>query len=516
MFYIEFPIDSFPNYFPDIELMIKQNTKVKSVLLPFCFCLMSACYDPITTKEILLMLLNDYQRDTSFDQDILHLIYEIPSLPSLNSTMTVYFPKTQVRLRSINSIELNNIFINEIILRFDNEALTIILSSLLIENKVILVSNDHSLLYEISLGLKAMIYPFKWRGTFIPLITEDSVKYTQSFIPFIMGIDRTIFTNALQLKLFNNESDILIIDIDNKSISLLTPNAIITQYNKETIKNEIANYPISDYLNSKLLNKSNMSKEDIKDCLLKAISKLLINYQSYISFVGSNVLFNQTCFVSSIDNANESYSHFYSELTSTQQFNEFLQEHEKEEFKHFNSLCVVKEKNGHSIDTLSNNDDDAIKGSIHNNDNWEGNGDCVDNDYNLFPFFFKVTKHYYSNKTQIESDIKNYYNSLKDNNNDNTDFIDFVLFEDAFIRFDLIFKNTHPKELRLYNCLIDQEENNNSDSQSLSSSQARVDTVENDNNNNTDNGNKPLRNSNRSIRSSTASKTNKSVPCNYK
>ena len=79
-----------------------------------------------------------------------------------------------------------------------------------------------------------------------------------------------------------------------------------------------------------------MESIEIRYVFLLMMVDLIGTYQSYTSIVGDTNLFSQTCFISSKP---KQYEEFYSELTSTQQFNQFIQFCSEKEYDEFNNLC---------------------------------------------------------------------------------------------------------------------------------------------------------------------------------
>lgn len=59
---------------------------------------------------------------------------------------------------------------------------------------------------------------FRWIHTCIPVLSEELIKYLQSFMPFIMGIDLFMFNYASEY--LNEEENIYIINISTDNITI--------------------------------------------------------------------------------------------------------------------------------------------------------------------------------------------------------------------------------------------------------------------------------------------------------
>ena len=84
------------------------------------------------------------------------------------------------------------------------------------EQKIIFHSKNIQSIPKIINCFLNLLHPLEWSNTLIPLLSYDMIKYTQSFMPFIMGMDTDFLPLAKEY--MQENSGIYIIDIDNNQI----------------------------------------------------------------------------------------------------------------------------------------------------------------------------------------------------------------------------------------------------------------------------------------------------------
>ena len=99
---------------------------------------------------------------------------------------------------------------------FSTENIVIIYHLILLEQKILFISKSASTLSKILECFKSVIYPFIWCNSFVSVLSEDLLKFLQCIIPFMMGIEDSLFIQGKEF-LENNE-DVYIVYIDKNSI----------------------------------------------------------------------------------------------------------------------------------------------------------------------------------------------------------------------------------------------------------------------------------------------------------
>ena len=402
VFYLKFKKEEVPIYFDKIDIIDKCNSDVVSI--PFAFTLISShsslkSFEPILKDLFFLYKTKLYNTD-DFDNELVHLIYEVPS-PLPNSSYMIFLPYFNTAIKShIQGGKLHNdyhhILKKTIFSKLSVKSIISIFVCLLTEKMMIFLSESSNDLIVIIESFLSLIYPIKWASTYIPILSQDSLQYIQSFIPFVMGITYEVYNNIGEYK--NTSNDLCIIDIDKDTI-ILKNNKNIEEY-----------FPIYDRMCHSLNKYQEMSSIEIYEIFLSSMIELIGSYQLYTSIVGESNLFNQTCFVQSKESQ---YHSFYTELTSTQQFLMFIQNCDDSEYNDFNSRC---------------------KGSLSTSEN-------IDN-YVLYPYFFPIDKETSEN---ISKSINMYYSSMTKSKK-----ISYYMTTEAYIRFSLIMKNYIPTQLKRY------------------------------------------------------------------
>lgn len=322
------------------------------IFVPYCFTLISSSPNvkalQVSIESILKTLGNALNSKESFSQSsslqlleelLIHLIYELPASP-LNSH--IYFnlpftankieiqgplmeklPKTSFEASSIFTLSIENIIIAHYLT--------------LMEQKILFLSpnNEYNSLTQISEVFVSLLYPLRWVNTYIPVLSEDLVKYLQSFMPFIMGLDENLLKIASE---YMDTEAIYIVDLkkdavynskDKKKLDVKSLCKVLPIFPEEnfqfltrelkSIKNYWEKVKKDKKTSQNLLYKLNM---DIKDTFAKSMMILFGDYKNFTSFIDNVPFFNSNSFIA---NRKSTTINFYNDLTQTQIFRHFLQ-----------------------------------------------------------------------------------------------------------------------------------------------------------------------------------------------
>lgn len=207
------------------KLQIIEKLSVKdTIYIPICFTLISK-FPYLKLMEKTLESLIKVSIDTKLNQDDLlkflsHIIYEVP-VPPNDKKLIFYLPHL------INPLELHPLMQNE--RRLNNFNVKIILDLLSIENiimvfnlmvmeqKIIFIHEDREKLSEVIDCFLSLLYPFKWTHTNIRILPDDYLKFLESFLPFIMGMEENSFSN---IKCFSEDDSQIIYVLNIRKNSL--------------------------------------------------------------------------------------------------------------------------------------------------------------------------------------------------------------------------------------------------------------------------------------------------------
>jgi hypothetical protein len=320
--------------------------------IPQCACLISKYPYTKQMESTLELLINLYTEEKFKLEDlykaILYITREIP-IPPNNKRLIFYLPFTNTSLEIVGPIykelPLTNNNLLAILEIFSIENIITIQYLMLTEQKVLFISDDPEQLTNIIDSFVSLLYPFEWIHTYIPILSEDMIKYLQSFMPFIMGIEEYMLETA---KEYLDESENTYLVYIRKNYIDVSSNHKGRRFmkRKELIK-DLPDYPVdieTDLTNSiknfkKILDKHKGSTKDLEMCFRKlfinSFANIIGDYMKYLSFLDDIPLFNSDSYISQRPKNSKL---FCGEFIQTQIFRNFLQCEEREEFSYFKKV----------------------------------------------------------------------------------------------------------------------------------------------------------------------------------
>ncbi|EFA86527.1 WD40 repeat-containing protein [Heterostelium album PN500] len=100
----------------------------------------------------------------------------------------------------------------------DIKNVLLLFKCILMEEKIVIISSQYSLLTSISEILSSLLHPFTWPHVYVPILPELLLEYVYSPFPFIMGIHKSYSHNILNEE--NLMSEIVVADLDNNIVML--------------------------------------------------------------------------------------------------------------------------------------------------------------------------------------------------------------------------------------------------------------------------------------------------------
>ena len=399
IFFIQFEYKEFIKYFKEYEninikssTIISKNINNNTIFIPFAFSLISKIYNLENFNKILndvyTVFYSSQMDNDTFDNELIHLIFELPS-PPINSKIKLYLPYSDMEIKS--NIYENKIFnnLNYYHILFQKNCYSIcfiikIFILILLEKKVLIHSSKQNKIYETIEVILNLIYPLKWVNVYIPLIPDENINLIlQSFLPFIVGmIHQSFFNCANKIEKLNSGNNNQNEKYDNIFvINLDTENILPTKTINELV-NICPIYEIIEEKYHKEKDNGEINSDKIRNIFLEGMVDAIGDYERYTSKLGENNLFNQKIF---LRNKEKKYYNFYQDITSTQQFYQFINEINNNDIY----FSEFKEK----IKNLKNSKNKTIlkKNSLNllNNKNKEFYDDIYLDEYNLYTYFFK-------------------------------------------------------------------------------------------------------------------------------
>ena len=95
----------------------------------------------------------------------------------------------------------------------DVENLILVLTLVLLEQKVVFHSGRPALLTAVGEAIKSVLFPLKWQCTDIPMCPLSLATYIQAPVPFIIGIDSRYMMMAEEFP-----DDVAFVDLDTNTM----------------------------------------------------------------------------------------------------------------------------------------------------------------------------------------------------------------------------------------------------------------------------------------------------------
>jgi len=152
-----------------------------------------------------------------------HIINQVP-VPYKNQKIKFYSPVKANPIKLVNPFILNstNFKPDNIFEYFSVENIITIFYLSLLEQQLLFIDNDHSLLSSISYLFTNLTYPMSWIDTYIPILSLSSISFLQSIVPFIMGSSEFLVNYAINNSYIGEQTSprVSFIHIKNNLISM--------------------------------------------------------------------------------------------------------------------------------------------------------------------------------------------------------------------------------------------------------------------------------------------------------
>lgn len=127
------------------------------------------------------------------------------------------FPlKISITNSSVISSIGNNYLSICLLLRFNPEQIFTLIHAIKTEKKILFFSSFSDTIFPVINSFLDLIYPYEWSNTLIPLLSSDMLKYVQSFMPYIMGVNINLLYKVIDF--LDESSEVIVVDIDSSII----------------------------------------------------------------------------------------------------------------------------------------------------------------------------------------------------------------------------------------------------------------------------------------------------------
>ena len=355
--------------------LCEQLGYIDTIFIPYCICLISKYPYVQEMKQCLQSIYTIIKNEEKAKSDvvindlIMYLINAIPIpakdtrikflLPYFNNTIDLECPK-------LDDINIMNLSASSLLKHFSIENLIIIFKLLISEKKILLIDNDYERLSTVADGLVSILYPFNWVHTYIPIMSDQMLKYLETFLPFLNGINESLM--PLVTKVFtegemtdDDEVFLIYIRATNNQIrlssSLKGKNIKLEKYLQDYIpplpsslekelRNKLkkAKYELDDIEKNKKKNtieNKQACELNIRDAFIDLFVEMFQDYASYLRFVEEEPVFNKSLYLEKKSNNEKK---FYNEILDTQLFQQFTQNVVKEGMNYFNNKITLHEQ----------------------------------------------------------------------------------------------------------------------------------------------------------------------------
>ena len=305
------------------------------VYIPQAICLVSrypyAKQMETCLESILRMIIDSNVTNDEIYKFIQHLTCEIPVPPS-SGKMLFFVPYNHQHIEIFGQKDLPLMNFNPVKLfdYFEVEEIITIHHLMLLEQKFLFVSKNISRLSEVTEIFLHVLFPMNWINAYIPVLSEELIKFLQFFSGFIMGIEESML--KLAAPYLDTEENIYIVNIDKGTIESNQTNKKGKKINRRRLSKSIPELPESNYkeLSNELKKlKKNLGKLEkssnkaFRDIFIKSMVMLFGDYKKYVSYIEDSPLFNTEILLKHRPSSSKA---FYEELTQTQIFRYFLQQ----------------------------------------------------------------------------------------------------------------------------------------------------------------------------------------------
>ncbi|RNA39384.1 suppression of tumorigenicity 5 -like [Brachionus plicatilis] len=206
------------------------------------------------------------------------------------------------------------------LLSFPFDLVIKVFGSMLMEKKLIFISNKLSFLSSTIHAFETLLYPFNWPHTYIPVLPSFLIEMTEAPTPYIIGLMRSCKNELIRYK---NCSDILIVDLDKQKFIHDTNSSdeMVPESLKKCLKSELTN------LVNLSKNMSNYEKNfELCKIFISFFVKTIGNYQNYLVSDNQNTIESfKFLYKDFIDASNNSeIRNFLINFTQSQLFEVFI------------------------------------------------------------------------------------------------------------------------------------------------------------------------------------------------
>lgn len=155
----------------------------------------------------------------SLESHVYNLLYEVPAPPHGRCVAFSCFGKMQVcQCPTSQELPLFVYSLKEFFTVLNVESVVQLLTCVLLENQIILVSSDYYKLMLVAESICALMFPFVWQHVYVPILPASLHHFLDAPVPFIMGLQCSNDSrDTIQIP---NEANLCLVDVDEGTVEV--------------------------------------------------------------------------------------------------------------------------------------------------------------------------------------------------------------------------------------------------------------------------------------------------------
>ncbi|KAG7172904.1 DENN domain-containing protein 5A-like, partial [Homarus americanus] len=155
----------------------------------------------------------------SLESHVYNLLYEVPAPPPGRCVAFSCVGKTHICHRpTSHELPLYEYSLREFFSCLGVEYVVQLLTCVLLENQVILVSCDYNKLMLVAESIGTVIFPFVWQHVYVPILPASLHHFLDAPVPFIMGLQCSQDSrDTIQIP---NEANLCLVDVDEGTVEV--------------------------------------------------------------------------------------------------------------------------------------------------------------------------------------------------------------------------------------------------------------------------------------------------------
>ncbi|XP_066966304.1 DENN domain-containing protein 5B isoform X2 [Macrobrachium rosenbergii] len=155
----------------------------------------------------------------SLESHVYNLLYEVPAPPPGRCVAFSCVGRMHICYRpTSHEVPLFEYSLRDFFMGLGVESVVQLLTCVLLENQVILVSSDYDKLMLVAESISALIFPFVWQHVYVPILPTSLHHFLDAPVPFIMGLQCAQDSrDTIQIP---NEANLCLVDVDEGTVEV--------------------------------------------------------------------------------------------------------------------------------------------------------------------------------------------------------------------------------------------------------------------------------------------------------